>query len=187
MGWTESSSQWSSMKALVGPNDHLRNHVQHLLQTHESYQIQWESRLNDAMAECAKKFKNFDRLSWIWRSMVMNSALGCAGLEHQTGLWLHNFLRSILNIIRIVENIRRFCTGWSWFNIRAFHNYVEKFVTATALEILRQMLSQYLQVRITFRAFVHMNQSLCTSWCFIKSIKIQITWSWMNIETRRES
>ena len=38
------------MKALVGPNDHLRNHVQHLLQTHESYQIQWESRLDDAAA-----------------------------------------------------------------------------------------------------------------------------------------
>ena len=38
------------MKALVGPNDHLRNHVQHLLQTHELYLIQWESRLNNAVA-----------------------------------------------------------------------------------------------------------------------------------------
>ena len=27
-------------------SSHFRNHVQHLLQTHESYLIQWESRLN---------------------------------------------------------------------------------------------------------------------------------------------
>ena len=44
------------MKASVELKDHLRNHVQHLLQTHESYQIQWESRLNNAVAECAKEF-----------------------------------------------------------------------------------------------------------------------------------
>ena len=37
-------------------NDHLRNRVQHLLQTHELYQIQWKSRLNNAVAECAKEF-----------------------------------------------------------------------------------------------------------------------------------
>ena len=168
-------------------NHHLLNHLSDLVQTHESYQIQWESRLNNAMAECAKKFKNFDRLSWIWRSMVMNSALGCAGLEHQTGLWLHNFLRSILNIIRLLENIRRFCTGWSSINILPFYTFVESFVTATALEIFRQMFSEYLQVRITFRASVHMNQSLCTSWCFIKIIKMQITWSWMETKSRRQS
>ena len=61
------------------------------------------------------------------------------------------------------------------------------FCIAAALEILRQMSSQYLQVLITFRTFVHMNQSLCTSWCFIISIKMQITWSWMKTETRRQS
>ena len=114
-------------------------------------------------------------------------ALRCARLKDQTGLWLHNFLRSILNIVRSLENIRRFSTCWTSFDILAFHNFGESFVTATALEILRQIFSQYLQVLITFRTFVHMNQSLCTSWCFIKSIKMQITWSWMKTETRRES
>ena len=44
------------IKASVELNDHLRNHVQHLLQTHGLYQIQWESRLNNAVAECAKEF-----------------------------------------------------------------------------------------------------------------------------------
>ena len=38
------------MDALLELNDHLRNHVQHLLQTHELYLIQWESRLNNAVA-----------------------------------------------------------------------------------------------------------------------------------------
>ena len=64
---------------------------------------------------------------------------------------------------------------------------LQSFVTATALEILRQMSRQYPRFIQTYETFVHMNQSLCTSWCFIKSIKMQITWSWMNIETRRES
>ena len=43
-------------ESLIELNDHLRNHVQHLLQTQELYQIQWESRLNNAVAECAKGF-----------------------------------------------------------------------------------------------------------------------------------
>ena len=42
------------MEASVELNDHLRNHVQNLLQTHELYLIQWESRLNNALAKCAK-------------------------------------------------------------------------------------------------------------------------------------
>ena len=37
------------MEALLELNDHLRNHVQYLLQTHELYLIQWESRLNSAV------------------------------------------------------------------------------------------------------------------------------------------
>ena len=35
--------------------DHLKNHLSDLLQTHESYQIQWESRLDDAAALCRKE------------------------------------------------------------------------------------------------------------------------------------
>ena len=54
---------------------------------------------------------------------------------------------------------------------------LQSFVTSTALEILRQMLRQYPRFIQTYETFVHMNQSLCTSWCFIKSIKMQITWS----------
>ena len=46
----------STMEASVELNDHLRNHLSDLLQTHELYQIQWESRLNNAVAECAKGF-----------------------------------------------------------------------------------------------------------------------------------
>ena len=42
-------------ESLIELNDHLRNHVQHLLQTHELYQIQWESRLNNAVARCRKE------------------------------------------------------------------------------------------------------------------------------------
>ena len=44
------------MKASVELKDHLRNHLSDLLQTHELYQIQWESRLNNAVAKCAKAF-----------------------------------------------------------------------------------------------------------------------------------
>ena len=50
------------MKASVALNHHLLNHLSDLLQTRELYQIQWESRLNNAVAECAEKFKNFDLL-----------------------------------------------------------------------------------------------------------------------------
>ena len=35
-------------------SSHFRNHVQHLLQTHESYLIQWESRLNKTVAQSRK-------------------------------------------------------------------------------------------------------------------------------------
>ena len=51
------------MKASVELNDHLRNHVQHLLQTHELYLIQWESRLNKNLALCRKRNLNCDRFS----------------------------------------------------------------------------------------------------------------------------
>ena len=53
------------IKASVELIDHLRNHLSDILQTHESYQIQWESRLNYAVAECAKEFQKF-------RSFTMN-------------------------------------------------------------------------------------------------------------------
>ena len=44
-------------------SSHLRNHVQHLLQTHELYLIQWESRLNKNLALCRKRNLNCDRFS----------------------------------------------------------------------------------------------------------------------------
>ena len=47
---------------LIELNDDLRNHLSDILQTHESHQIQWESRLNSATAECAIEFQIFDRL-----------------------------------------------------------------------------------------------------------------------------
>ena len=45
-----------TMRAPVELNDHFRNHVQHLLQTHELYLIQCESRLNNAVALRGKMF-----------------------------------------------------------------------------------------------------------------------------------
>ena len=36
-------------------NHHLLNHLSDLVQIHESYQIQWESRLDDAAALCRKE------------------------------------------------------------------------------------------------------------------------------------
>ena len=113
---------------------------------------------------------------------ALNRDLWWAGLEHQMAQWVCNFLRSILNIIRLLENIRRFCTGWSSVEILAFQKCGHFFVTATALEILSQVLRQNPRFIQTYETFVHMNQSLCTSWCFIKSTKMQITWSWMNIQ-----
>ena len=44
-------------------SSHFRNHVQLLLQTHESYLIQWESRLNKNLALCRKRNLNCDRFS----------------------------------------------------------------------------------------------------------------------------
>ena len=38
--------------------DYLKNHLSELLQIHESYQIQWESRLDDAAALGRKENKN---------------------------------------------------------------------------------------------------------------------------------
>ena len=46
----------STMEASVELKDHLLNHLSDHVQTHESYQIQWESRLNNAVAACAKGF-----------------------------------------------------------------------------------------------------------------------------------
>ena len=38
------------MEALEAVKDYLKNHLSELLQIHESYQIQWESRLHTAVA-----------------------------------------------------------------------------------------------------------------------------------------
>ena len=58
LSWTKSIYSMSTMEASVELKDHLLNHLSDLLQTHESYQIQWESRLNNAVAACAKGFWN---------------------------------------------------------------------------------------------------------------------------------
>ena len=69
--------------------------------------------------------------------------LRCARLKDLTGLWFHNFLRSILKVLRLLKNICQFSTCWTSFDVLAFHNFGQNFFTAKALEILRQMLSQY--------------------------------------------
>ena len=45
----------STMEASEALKDYLKNHLSELLQIHESYQIQWESRLDDAAALCRKE------------------------------------------------------------------------------------------------------------------------------------
>ena len=70
----------STMEASEALKDHLKNHLSDLLQIHESYQIQWESRLDDAAALCRKenlkckvyvdfqimrlKIEIYDQLAW---------------------------------------------------------------------------------------------------------------------------
>ena len=48
----------STMEALEALKDHLKNHLSDLLQTHESYQIQWESRLDNAVGRSRNKNLN---------------------------------------------------------------------------------------------------------------------------------
>ena len=43
------------VKASMALNHHPLNHLSDLVQIHESYQIQWESRLDDAAALCRKE------------------------------------------------------------------------------------------------------------------------------------
>ena len=43
------------IKASMALIHHLKNHLSDLVQTHESYQIQWESRLNNAVGRCRKE------------------------------------------------------------------------------------------------------------------------------------
>ena len=175
------------MKASVELNDHLRNHLSDLLQTHELYQIQWESRLNTAVALCRKE---------IWIAIVyvdfqiMHAQIAIYGelawkirwLNESVTFWDQSWIsldsRFVFNDSLRVEFSSIF---WHLIIVYKFSS------TAPALEILRQMSRQYPRFIQTYETFVHMNQSLCTSWCFIKSIKMQITWSWMKTETRRQS
>ena len=46
------------MTASVELKDYLRNHLSDLVQTHESYQIQWESRLDNAVGRSRNKNLN---------------------------------------------------------------------------------------------------------------------------------
>ena len=48
--WSKSIYSMLDVKASEALKDHLKNHLSDLLQTHESYQIQWESRLHNAVA-----------------------------------------------------------------------------------------------------------------------------------------
>ena len=49
------SNSMLEIKASVELIDHLRNHLSDLVQTHESYQIQWESRLSKTVGLCRKE------------------------------------------------------------------------------------------------------------------------------------
>ena len=177
----------STMEASVELKDHLLNHFSDLLQTHESYKIQWESRLNNAVGRCRKeiwiaivyfdfqmmglKIEIYDELAW--KSRWLNESVI---------FWDQSW--TSLDYWRIFEDSVRVQVQWILWH---FKKCVQFFVTATALEILRQILRQNPRFIQTYETFVHINQSLCTSWCFIKSTKMQITWSWMKTNSRRES
>ena len=169
----------STMEASEALKDHLKNHLSDLLQTHESYQIQWESRLNNAVARCRKeiwiaivyvdfqimrlKIEIYDELAWNIR-----------WLNFSVTLWDQSW--TSLDYWRIFEDPVRVEVQSRFCHSKTMHKF---FVTLTALEILSQVLRQNRRFIQTYETLVHMNQPLCTSWCFIKSTKIQITCSWI--------
>ena len=157
-----------------GVAGHLRTHLHDLLQTHKLYLILWKDRLSNSAALLGKASSiaivSVD--SNIMQALILR--LRCARLKDLTGLWFHNFLRSILKVLRLLKNIFQFSTCWTSFDVLAFHNFGQNFFTAKALEILRQMLSQYRTFIQAYYAFNHMNQSICTSWCFIKSTQMLV-------------
>ena len=170
------------IRASMALNHHRINHLSDLVQIHESYQIQWESRLNNAVALCRKE---------IWIAIVyvdfqiMHAQIVIYGelawkirwLNESVTFWDQSWIsldcRFVFN-----DSLRVEFSSIFWHLIIGY----KFFCIAAALEILRQMSRQYPRFIQTYETFVHMNQSLCTSWCFIKSTKMQITWSWMNIQ-----
>ena len=146
LSWTKVENQ-SSLSPLFGHDDglaeHLRTHLHDLLQTHKLYLILWKNRLSNSAALLGKASSiaivsvDFN----IMQALILR--LRCARLKDLTGLWFHNFLRSILKVLRLLKNICQFSTCWTSFDVLAFHNFGQNFFTAKALEILRQMLSQY--------------------------------------------
>jgi len=126
-----------------GVAGHLQTHLHDLLQTHKLYLILWKNRLSNSVALLGKSSSiaivsvDFN----IMQALILR--LRCARLKDLTGPWLQKSLRSILNLIRISGSMLQFSTRWTSFDVLAFHNFGQNFSTATALEILRQMLSQY--------------------------------------------
>ena len=146
VSWTRFGSGFSQRRgsAMVnGLAGHLRTHLHDLLQTHKLYLILWKNRLSNSAALLGKASSiaivsvDFN----IMQALILR--LRCARLKDLTGLWFHNFLRSILKVLRLLKNICQFSTCWTSFDVLAFHNFGQNFFTAKALEILRQMLSQY--------------------------------------------
>ena len=88
-----------------------------------------------------KRILNCDRLCGFLDHAGFNRVPGCARLRDQTGLWLHNFLRSILNTIRFSKNSRRFSGDWTPFDIQANHNFVQKTCSMDLERILTKDIS----------------------------------------------
>ena len=167
------------MKASVALTHHLLNHLSDLVQIHELYQIQWESRLNNAVALCRKEiwiaivyvdFKIMHAQIVIYGELAWKIRWLNESVTFWDQSWISLHCRFVFN-----DSLRVEFSSIFWHLIIGY-----KFSSiAAALEILRQMSRQYPRFIQTYETFVHMNQSLCTSWCFIKSTKMQITWSWM--------
>ena len=111
-----------------GVAGHLRTHLHDLLQTHKLYLILWKDRLSNSAALLGKASSiaivSVD--SNIMQALILR--LRCARLKDLTGLWFHNFLRSILKVLRLLKNICQFSTCWTSFDILAFHNVGESFI-----------------------------------------------------------
>ena len=113
---------------LAGPDAHLRNHLNHLLQIHKLYAIQWENCRNNTVALLGKALLivivSVD-FKIMWGFILL---LRSARLKDLTCPWLQNSLRSILSAIKISCLMLRFSTRWTSFDILAFHNVGESFI-----------------------------------------------------------
>ena len=105
--WSKIDSRFQmtwSISMVDGLDGHLRNHLHHLLQTHKLYLIFWKNRLSNIVALLGKAssiaivFVDFN----IMQAIILR--LRCARLKDLTGPWLQKFLRSILNLIKILND-----------------------------------------------------------------------------------